>query len=834
MEKLPFNGLGDDQIQKSKEAYGANLLFRKEKGTLIYQLAEIIKEPMLILLLTASTLYFLLSRWEDGFLLLVAVSIVASISFYQNIKSERALEKLRRLTEPEVQVVRNGELTSIPIEDLVVADVFWAEEGQVFPADAKLLKAIDLLVDESILTGESFAVSKLENESVLAGTTLITGSAWCQVSAIGLKTELGKLGKSMQEIIQESTPLQKQVSRFVRQMTLVGFVAFFAIWGINFWESGDWINALLFGLTIAMAMIPEEIPVAFSSFMALGAAKLSSLGILTRQPQTVESLGAATVICVDKTGTITQDKMELQMLYPAKTKRLIALKKFREPLDDAAIELLFYSRLSSEIKPFDEMEKAIHDQVLIQIPDFNYANLEMVHEYPLSGKPPLMTHVFKRDKGEILVSAKGAIESLLDNSQMDPLMKSEIQTVAKNLSASGLRVLAVGKVSNYSNVDWPISQLDFLWEFLGLIGLSNPPKANARDVIKEFYRAGIQVKMITGDFPETAMAIAREVEMEGANQMITGSEILAMPDSVLMEKVRSISVFARMFPEAKLRIINALKALGEVVAMTGDGVNDGPALKAADIGVAMGRRGTEIAKQAASLVLVKDDLAAMVLAISHGRKIYFNLKKAISYIVSIHIPIILTVTIPLIFQWKLSNIFSPIHVVFLELVMGPTCSIAFENEPADKNLMSQKPRNATESFLNFKELAVSIFQGLAISLAVLAVYFWNMNAGHPIEYVRTSAFSTLVFSNIFLTLTNRSFTQSIFQTLFRPNRLLWIMLLITTLILFASLFFQPVQRLFSFKPLHYSQIGVSLIASILGVFWIEGFKAWKRARKQTV
>lgn len=831
LEKIPFEGLSDLQVQLARERHGTNLIFENEKSSFLYQLFEILKEPMLILLLAASTLYFFLGQWEDGILLLVAVSIVASISFYQNIKSEKALYKLKKLTEPEVQVIRNGALSAIPIEDLVMDDVFWIEEGQTIPADAKLLKANDLQIDESILTGESIAVAKAENEVIFAGTILTSGSAWCVVSAIGIKTQLGRLGKSMQEIVIGNTPLQIQVQKFVKQMTLVGLVAFFAIWGINFLGSGNIITSLLFGLTIAMAMIPEEIPVAFSSFMALGAAKLSAMGILARQPQTVESLGAATVICVDKTGTITQDKMELQMLYLAKLDQLVNLKDPKKLLSEEAKEVLIYSRLSSEIKPFDAMEKAIDECFRLSLPDVSLSELEMVHEYPLSGKPPIMTHIFKNGKGDFFIAAKGGVETLLNNSGLEASEKSRIQEVAKELSSKGLRVLAVGKALRIKDQIWPESQLDFDWEFLGFIGLYNPPKSNAKEVIGQFYKAGIQVKMITGDYPETAKAIAKEVEMDGAESVLTGAEILEMPEDTLRDKIKATTVFARMFPEAKLRIINALKASGEVVAMTGDGVNDGPALKAADIGVAMGKRGTEVAKQAASLVLVEDDLAAMLLAISHGRKIYFNLKKAISYIVSIHIPIILTVTIPLVFQWKLANIFSPIHVIFLELVMGPTCSIAFENEPAEKNLMLQKPRRATESFLFFRELVVSIVQGLAISCAVLGVYFWTMESGQTIEMVRTSAFVTLVFSNIFLTLTNRSFTQSLFQTLFRPNNLLWMMLIATSIILASTLFISPVQQLFDFQMLTFRQIGYCLMAGLVGVFWMEGLKAIKRLRK---
>lgn len=828
MEAIPYLGLTTPGVEKARKSHGQNILFEEDKSSFLYQLWEILKEPMLILLLVASTLYFFLGQWQDGIMLLVAISIVASISFYQNIKSEKALQNLKKLTEPTVQVVRDGAFHSIPIEEMVVGDVFWIGEGQTVPADGRLLQSNDLLLDESILTGESISVMKYANDFVKAGTILSSGSAWCEVTQVGVQTELGRLGKSMQGIVQEKTPLQKQIQRFVTKMTLVGLVAFLAIWGINYFESGNIISSLLFGLTIAMAMIPEEIPVAFSSFMALGAAKLSNLGILTRQPQTVESLGAATIICADKTGTITQDKMEMHSIYVPVLDHFESIGPEIKTISKEALEILYFSRLASEIKPFDEMEKAIHQSIKTIQPDFSFDGLTVVHEYPLAGKPPMMTHIYENETGEVIVSAKGAVEALLPISGLTDFQIANIKEVTKKLSSEGLRVLAVGRAKWSKNNQWPTFQSDFSWQFLGLIALYNPPKENAKEVISQFYSAGIQVKMITGDYAETAVAIAKEVNMKGAESVLTGSEILEMTEEELKNRVGSVSVFARMFPEAKLRIIRAFQSKGEVVAMTGDGVNDGPALKAADIGVAMGKRGSEIAKQAASLVLVNDDLAAMVLAISHGRKIYSNLKKAISYIVSIHIPIILTVALPLIFQWKLANIFFPIHVIFLELVMGPTCSIAFENEPSDKDLMAQNPRKATDSFLRIRELILSTLQGIAISASVLWVYYNHMISGSSIEVTRTAAFTVLVLSNIFLTLSNRSFSQSVIQTIFRPNRLLWIMLTTTFLILCATLFVPQFQLLFDFAPLTYGQIRYCLVSSLVGVFWIEIYKWRKR------
>ncbi|WP_332369188.1 cation-translocating P-type ATPase [Spirosoma telluris] len=441
----------------------------------------------------------------------------------------------------------------------------------------------------------------------------------------------------------------------------------------------------------------------------------------------------------------------------------------------------------------------------------------------------MMTHVRQSPTGEVLVAGKGAVEHILAVCRLEAAVADRIRSVTKQLSKGGFRVLGVAK-GMCQSPDYPAAQDEFAWSFLGLIALENPPKPNAGAVIRAFTDAGIDVKMITGDFPETAQAIARQVGLPGADTLVTGQEVMAMDEPTLRQRAAKTAVFARMFPEAKLRVVEALKQNGEVVAMTGDGVNDGPALKAAHIGVAMGKRGTEVARQAASLVLVNDDLSNMVDAIAQGRRIYQNLKKAISYIVSIHIPIILTVAVPLLANWKWPNLFSPVHIIFLELVMGPTCSIAFENEPAEAGQMQQPPRLMTDTFLAGPELGRSIAQGVGIALAVLGVYYVAMQQGETISVVRTLAFSTLVLSNILLTLVNRSFTQSVFQTIRVPNWMLWVMLSLTFGLLLATLFFPPAQRLFGFATVTASAFGWCTLAALVGVGWIEGYKAVRYQR----
>ncbi|MBD2716886.1 cation-translocating P-type ATPase [Hymenobacter sp. BT646] len=819
----PAPGLTDEAVAASRAAHGRNVLTAAAHSGLLATLREVVTEPMFLLLLAACAVYSALGEGAEAMTLGVALLAVAGISVYQEIRSDRALSALRQLTQPRAQVRRNGVVGPVPVEDLVVGDAVLVAEGSRLPADGTVTEPNDFSVDEAILTGEAVAVTKAVGDPVFAGTSTASGSAWLTVTAVGATTKLGRIGQSMEGIVTEKTPLQLQVSRFVLRMAWVGAGAFALVWGINYAHSGNWVTALLFGLTLAMSILPEEIPVAFSSFMALGAARLSRLGVLTKQPQTVESLGSATVICADKTGTLTQESMRVRQLYDGAAARLVPVPG---PLAPTAASVLAYARWASETEPFDAMEKAIVDAYATADPAGAASPAPMLHEYSLGGTPPMMTHV-RQVNGATLVAGKGAVEHILAVCRPLPAVAAEIRRVAQELSGQGYRVLGVARAAA-AGAGFPAEQDDFAWEFLGLVALENPPKANAAAVIQDFLAAGIKVKMITGDFPETAQAIARQVGLPGADTLLTGQQVMALSEAALQQQAPGTAVFARMFPEAKLKVVEALKATGEVVAMTGDGVNDGPALKAAHIGVAMGRRGTEVARRAASLVLVEDDLAGMVTAIAQGRRIYQNFKKAVFYVVSIHIPIVLTVAVPLLAGWPLANLFAPVHIIFLELVMGPTCSIAFENEPAEAGQMRQPPRPLTATFLGRAELGRSLVQGLGIAAAVLGVYYVAMRQGAPVPVVRTLTFATLVFSNLFLTLVNRSFTQSVFQTLRVPNRILWLMLGLTLALLLTTLLLPAAQRLFGFAPVPLAALGWCALAALVGAGWIEGYKALRR------
>ena len=827
VENFGITGLSDMEVKNARKAHGTNTLTYKKENEFLDALKSIAKEPMVILLLVAAAIYFISGNLGDGFFLAAAIVLVSSISLYQDSRSRKALEKLKSLTQPNCTVIRNGEVVPIPSEELVLGDSLMVEEGTIIPADGKIVHSNDFSVNESILTGESLSVFKDTDKSdndIFSGTTVASGLAIATVTAIGNETQLGKIGKSMESIQEEKTPLELQIANFVKKMSIWGGVAFLLVWGINYFNSHDVLDSLLKALTLAMSILPEEIPVAFTTFMALGAWRLMKMGIVVKQMKTVEALGSATVICADKTGTLTQNKMDLAQLFTFKTRKI---NTPIGPFNEVETDLITLAMWASEPIPFDPMETALHKSYAKLTSLDERPNYRMVYEYPLGGKPPMMTHLFENNKGHRIIAAKGAPEAFLEISNLTPEEKKLILETIRNLGKKGYRLLGVGQ-ANFEGINFPKQQQDFQFDFKGIVAFYDPPKENIRKVLQDFDRAGIDVKLVTGDNSETAMAIAKEIDFKGYEKCMSGDELMQLEDSELQNRVRHTQVFTRMFPDAKLRIVNAIKANNEVVAMIGDGVNDGPALKAAHFGIAMGKKGTEIAKQAASLILVDDDLSKMVDAIAMGRKIYTNLKKALQYIISIHIPIILTVFIPLALGWLYPTIFSPSHVILLELIMGPTCSIIYENEPMETNTMIKKPRPFTTTFFKFKELATSIVQGLTITLGALFTYQYAVYQGFNESVTRTMVFMVLIVANIFLTLVNRSFYYSLLKTLKYKNNLVPLVIGITIAIAALLLFVPSFTAFFKFQTLSLSQLLISILAGSVSVLWYELVKLRKR------
>lgn len=823
-----ISGLTNEQVLEARNKHGNNQLIYKKENGFLDAIKSIIKEPMVLLLLVASIIYFVSGKTGDGIFLSSAILLVSGISLYQDSRSRNALEKLKSFTQSKCKVIRNNETIEINSEELVIGDYLIIEEGTFITADGEIIQSNDFSVNESILTGESMSVEKdkdKEDHFVYKGTTVASGLAIAMITAIGNETKLGKIGKSLESISEEKTPLELQINNFVKKMVIAGAIVFVVVWAINFFRSYNVLDSLIKALTLAMSILPEEIPVAFTTFMALGAWRLIKMGIVVKQMKTVETLGSATVICTDKTGTITENKMSLAKLFVLKSQKI---SNPDESLGEDEKELIRLAMWSSESIPFDPMEVALHNAYEKAIEQDERELFKMIHEYPLGGKPPMMTHLFENTDGVRIIAAKGAPEAMMNVSHLSDIEKQQINRAIKELTSEGYRVLGVGETIFTGN-DFPKEQQDFKFQFKGIVAFYDPPKQNIKEVLQNFYNAGITVKIVTGDNAATTTAIAKQIGFKGYDKSLSGDELMKLSDAELQQRVMDTNLFTRMFPDAKLKIINALKAQQQIVAMTGDGVNDGPALKAAHIGIAMGKKGTEIAKQAASLILVEDDLSKMVDAVATGRKIYTNLKKAIQYIISIHIPIILTVFIPLALGWIFPNIFSPIHVIFFELIMGPTCSIIYENEPMEKNTMFQNPRPFTNTFFNWKELNTSIIQGLMITTGNLVAYQYAIHKGYNEETTRSMVFVVLITSNIILTLVNRSFFYSIITTLKYKNNLVLLIIGITILITTLLIYVKPLAHFFELESLNIIQLSISILIGISFVIWFEIVK-WRNRR----
>lgn len=825
---FPFMGLGNAEVARARAMHGSNAL-EEPDGQGFWQAVRVaVTEPMFLLLLAAASIYFVLGELAEAWFMTGAILLVTGISLYQDQRSRKALEALEEFTAAKARAIRNNQVVELHADELVVGDHVVVNEGEMVPADGQVVHANDFAVNESILTGEAFPVGKAVADgregTVWRGTQAVDGLAVIRITAVGKNTQLGRIGSSLAGIGTQRSPLERQIHRFVRTMAIIGALFFLLVWGLNFINGHNVLESLLKGLTLAMSILPEEIPVAFTTFMALGAWRMGRMGLLVKQARTVETLGGATVICADKTGTITQNRMDLVALY---VEGEAGPRKQDQWEDRAARHLLTTAMWASEPVPFNAMEKSLHEAYAKHLPQDERPDHRMVHEYPLSGRPPMMTHVFANEEGRHIIAAKGAPEAILAVCRMDARQLGAEMDKVEQLANLGMRLLAVAE-AEYTGAPWPATQQELPFHYLGLVAFHDPPKDNIPAVLEDFRQAGIRTVIITGDNAATTAAIARATGFRQEGNVVDGEAVQAMDDAALARTVHTSNCFTRMFPDAKLRVVKALQAQGEVVAMTSDGVNDGPALKAADIGIAMGRRGTALAKEAADLILLDDDLGRMADAIAQGRRIYANLKKAVQYIISIHIPIILTVSLPLLLGWIYPNIFTPVHVIFLELLMGPTCSIAYESEPMEPGTMQRPPRRPGLTFLSWAELRTSLLQGLVITLGTLACYRLAVAQGLDEDGTRTLVFISLVVANIALTLVNRSFEHSVWSMLRYPNALLRGILL-ATLALLALLLYVPVLRdFFQLSMPQPALLATAVAVGLCSVLWFEGVKAWRR------
>ncbi|MFZ4377420.1 MAG: cation-translocating P-type ATPase [Saprospiraceae bacterium] len=784
---------------------------------------EVVKEPMFVLLLVCSSIYLLLGDYTEGIMLSASILIIIFITFYQYQKTERAIESLRQLSSPKAMVIRNGQTVKIPGREIVIGDIVLVNEGDRIPADGLLIHGTNLSVDESMLTGESIPVSKdtlaCEGSSqVFSGTLVVQGSGKLEVNAIGIHTEFGKIGKSLQQIVQDPTRLQKEMKVLIRNLFIIGgFISVLVV--IAFYLTrGDFIASLLSGLASAMAILPEEFPVVLTIFLAIGAWRLSQQNVLTRNPSAIETLGSATVLCSDKTGTITQNNMVLSTLI--KEHFIIEKNEFEENIENIE-ELIFTAILASPPESIDPMERAVY-AVNKTLPSSPPPSFTLQKEYPLSKDLFAMTRILEDENGQLYVGSKGAPEAILELCHISEEEKIHLLSKVKMLAKRGQRILGVAK-GKVENREFPVSQKDFSFEFMGFLGFEDPIRPEVPEAIKQCYSAGIKVIMITGDYPETAKNIGKQAGLNEHDEILTGHDLKNLTESELKEKIRHVNIFARIIPEQKLQIIKALKANGEIVAMTGDGVNDAPALKAADIGISMGGKGTDVARESSSLVLLDDNFSSIVMAIKSGRRIFDNLQKAMGYIIAIHIPIIGLALLPAFFP-ALPILLMPLHIVFMELIIDPVCSIAFESEKEEIGVMKRPPRDPNMAFFGFKQIFKSSLVGLILLAMVLAVYFFSMQEGHTEGEIRAIAFTSLIIGNIFLILTTLSKTRNVIDVLFENNISLKIILFVASTMMFLLISVPYLRDLFSFEYPGFKHFYLAIAGGFALLFLMEMYK----------
>ncbi len=833
---------------------GPNALPGGERRTLVSIALETMREPMFLLLLAAGSLYLVFGDLQEGLTLFGFVLVTLALTLFQEGRTERAIEALRDLTSPRALVIRDGQPQRIAGRDVVCGDLLKLSEGDRVPADALLVSADGVRADESLLTGESVPVGKRpalpsernaaatsagepgvtpggdEQPMVYAGTLLVQGHALAQVAATGARSQIGRIGAALGTVATERTPLQKQTAALVRNLALLALVLSLALVLVQGLVKGDWLQAVLAGIALAMAMLPEEYPVVLTVFPALGARRLSKEGVLTRRITAIETLGATTVLCTDKTGTLTENRMTVTHLVAggvAVDQRLEVASVAGGELPEAFHALVEVAILASVIDPFDPMEKAFHHlgQRFLAETEHLHRDWRLVQTYALTPALRAMSHVWASETdGVQTVAAKGAPEAIVDLCHLADADRARIATAVDELAAKGLRVLGVAR-GRFAGQDWPADEHGFDFEFVGLLGLADPVRDEVPAAVAECRAAGIRVVMITGDYPATARAIANRAGLADREvDVLSGEEIATLGDEALRERLAAVSVCARIAPDQKLRIVQALKARGEIVAMTGDGVNDAPALRAAHVGVAMGGRGTDVARESSSLVLIDDNFASIVRAVRLGRRIFDNLRKAMSYILAVHVPIAGMALLPVLFGWP--PLLYPMHIALLELIIDPACSVAFENEPAERDVMHRPPRDAAAPLFGGATLWLALLQGTGVLIVVLLAYAW---AGPriPEAEARAFAFATLVTGNLALILSNRSISASLWATLRTPNATLWWVIAGALALLAAALYLPWAIAVLRFAPLPVHELAAAFGLGLASVVWFEAIK-WAR------
>jgi P-type Ca2+ transporter type 2C len=836
-----ISGLSEKEAAKILQTDGHNELPTQKKQNSFSILLRVVSEPMLLLLVVSGTIYFFMGEAKDALMLLLFVFVVIGITFYQERKTEKTLEALRNLSSPRALVVRGAKQMRIPGREVVRGDIIIIREGDRVPADAMILSCENLCVDESLLSGESMPVRKSEWDGklgqqrpggddlpfVYSGSLVVSGRGMAKVYSTGFRTEIGKIGKSLKTIKEEDTLLHKETARIVRSIAIIGILLCVMVVLAYIFIKGNIIQGFLAGLTLSMAILPEEFPVVLLIFLTLGAWRISKRKVLTRRAAVIETLGAATVLCADKTGTLTLNRMELTSLY--------SQGSFYEVSDFASTNLpekfhnlLEYGILASQKDPFDSIEKELNQIGDLYLKDTQHLHTDwhLVKEYPLSKELLALSRAWQSpDKEDVIVAAKGAPEAILNLCHVSIAEKAEILKRVKEMSEKGLRVLGTAKAV-FSKNELPKNQHDFTFEFIGLFGFIDPVRSTAASAVKEAYDAGMRVIVITGDYPGTAQFVAKKIGIKNPENYITGDELEKMDQLELREKIKINNIFARVVPEQKLLIVNALKANGEIVAMTGDGVNDAPALKSAHIGIAMGERGTDVAREAASLVLLNDDFSSIVVAVRLGRRIYDNLKRAMGYILAVHVPIAGMSLLPLVFNFPV--VLFPAHIAFFELIIDPACSIVFESEKEDPKIMKRLPRNLHRPMFDIKIILINILQGLGILLTTFLLFIFAIKSGRTESEARSFAFASLVLANLMLIVVNLSWSKNIHQIILSANTALFAVFGVALPSLLAVLYVPFLSNLFHLAPLRINDFLLIALSVFLSLAWFEGLKFFRR------
>jgi len=834
-------GLSEKEVLERLKIHRFNEIPSQKKRGVFVILYNVIKEPMFILLIGSGIIYFFLGEFNDALMLFSFVLVVVGITFYQERKTERTLEALRDLSSPRALVIRGGAQKRIAGREVVQDDIIMLKEGDRVPADAVVLSCSNLMVDESLLTGESAPARKAEWDGreaakrpggddlpfVYSGTLVVQGRGTAQVNSIGIYTEMGKIGKALQGIREEDTLLQKEIGKIVRNFTVVGVIfcgLVILIYGLT---RGNWLSGILSGLTLSMAMLPEEFPVVLIIFLTLGAWRISKSKVLTRRTPAIETLGAATVLCTDKTGTLTLNAMRLTTLcvkgayYDADTSRSRLLPETAHPLIE-------YGILASQKDPFDPVEKEVKrlGEFYLSGSEHIHHNWKFVKEYPLSKQLLALSHVWESpDKLHFVIAAKGSPESIADLCHFNKAQHTELTKCVEEMAKKGLRILGVAKAF-FDKTGLPAGQHDFNFEYIGLMGFIDPVRLTVPSAIKEAHGAGMRVIMITGDYPGTAVYIAKQIGLYNSDECITGMELEGMEHGQLRKRIKTVNVFARVVPEQKLAIVNALKANGEVVAMTGDGVNDAPALKSANIGIAMGERGTDVAREASALVLLNDDFSSIVHAVKLGRRIFDNLKKAVAFIFAVHVPIAGMSLLPVLFNFPVMLL--PAHIAFLELIIDPACSTVFEACPEENNIMKRPPRNLRDALFNKKTFIVSLLQGISVLAVVFTVFTLALYLGRGELEARTLAFAVLVFANLMLILTNLSWSKNLGRIIKMKNQAMIWVVFGSVFALMLAIYVPFLRGLFHFSILSAEDLFIALACAGASLAWFEGLKVLKK------